>query len=318
MANEHGCAPYWRPVRRLCSSTFAMRGCSWPLADPRLFVTFVAGVQEATQSGIPAVRLLVAVGGPLWVGLLLAFFFGRSNRMSWLALLWFVLLLVPHMDALLGRRPTETRMYALMMVPLLLGSTVGWASVADRAATWKVSRAVIPALAALAVATIVAVSQSETYQLLRQLPGGWRLQYVREWLSPPNYERLSYSIDELRQLTQFVYGRREATVLVPEEGKLEENLRIISYLAPAHTPLASALDDDEATLLCQNKILRPSVEHVMFCIERPLGRTTGDPRQEVEVLYLRTRSVSGHSPSDQHVRIVFQTKGLELVDRPVP
>ena len=286
----------------------------WPLADPRLLVMLAAGVQEATQSGTSSVKLLVAAGGPLWVGLLLAVRFGPSNRMSWFALIWLVLLLVPHMDALLGRRQTELRMYAPILVPLLFGSTVGWGSAVDRAAKGKVGRAVIPLMAILVVA-IITVSQSETYQLLRQLPGGWRLQYAREWLSPPSYERLSYAVDELGQLSQFVYGRREATVLVPDEGKLEENLRIIWYLAPAQSQVARGKDDPAATLLCQKRILRPRIEHVMFCTERPMSRTIGDPEPEIEVLYLRQRNDPTGSADRQGEKTVFQTTGFELVSR---
>jgi len=121
----------------------------WPLADPRLLLTFTAGVQEAPQSGLPAVKLLVAAGGPLWVGVLLAIYLGRSNRVLWLALIWCFLLLLPTMDALLGKRQTETRMYAVVMAPLLIASSIGWASAFARAADGRIHRAVIPLAATM-------------------------------------------------------------------------------------------------------------------------------------------------------------------------
>ena len=42
------------------------------------------------------------------------------------------------------------------------------------------------------------------YRLLGTLPGGWRLQYVKTFLSPPPYERLDYPVEELEaQQTAF-------------------------------------------------------------------------------------------------------------------
>jgi hypothetical protein len=312
----------WMPAAMAAGTTalllyLAYAWYFWPLADPRLLLTFSAGVQDAPRSGLPATNLLVAAGGPLWIGLLIAVWHGRSNHLTWLAVLWLVLMLLPHADAFLGLRQTEARMYTLIMPALLLGSTVGWATAAQRVAIGQAGLPLVAAMTACALAAI-AVSQLETYQLLRQLPGGWRLQYVRQWLSPPNYERLSYRIDELQQISQFVYGRRDPTVLVPEEGRLEENFRIIWYLGPSRAVTMRAPRSSVGALMCRNRVLRPDVEHVVFCTERPLVPTSGNPQPDLQLLYLRLRSARSDSGGGENNGTVFQTASLELVTRPAP
>jgi len=291
----------------------------WPIADPRLLLTFTAGVQEAPQNGLPAAKLLVAAGGALWVGLLLAIYLDRSSPVLWFALIWCFLLLLPTMDALLGKRQTETRMYSVVLAPLLIASSIGWASAFARAADGRIHRAIIP-LAATMAALIIAVSQAESYQLLRQLPGGWRLQYVRAWLSPPSYERLSYPVRELQQVSRFAYSRRTLTVLVPEQGRLDEHLRIVRYLAPTDVQRKPEAGQQalEVQVVCKGELLRPDVSHVMFCSEPPLLRGRGDAAGDIEVLFLRERSDPAAGIATDDESIVLQTNSLELFARTVP
>jgi len=289
----------------------------WPLADPRLLLLFTAGVQEAPQSGVAAVKLLVAAGGPLWVGLLIALACGRRSPALRLALIWLFLLLLPHLDALFGKRQTEMRMYAMVMAPLLIASSIGWASAIAGTGRKNVVRAVMP-LMAICSAAIIALSHDESYQAIRQLPGGWRLQYVRQWLSPPSYERLSYPVHELQEISDFLYARPEPTVLIPEQGRLDEYLRIVWYLAPVPTHDRSPLDrsEDAGVLTCRGRQLRPSESHVMFCSEPPAIRQGGD--SPIQLLYLRQRGDPSGPAGTRNERTVFQTKSLELVPLTAP
>jgi hypothetical protein len=200
------------------------------------------------------------------------------------------------------------------MAPLLVASTAGWAALIARMSERRSSPAVLALTAALAFG-IVLVSQAESYQVLRQLPGGWRLQYAREWLSPPAYERLSYPVNELNDISQFLYRRSIHTVLVPDHGKLEENLRVISYLAPNSPPVAAPSVETVPVIQCGTRTFRPAVDHVAYCLEPPAGESAESAGTTVEVLFLRPRSgvrEYGVSPDET---VIYYTNSLELVRR---
>lgn len=291
----------------------------WPLADPRLLLVFTSGVQDAPLGGVPAVKLLFAAGGPLWIGLLFALAEHRRSPALWLASIWLLLVLIPHSDALLGRRQTEMRMYAMAMPPLLIASSVGWAAAIASAAEKK-SRAVWIALMAIGSVLIITLAHAESYQLLRQLPGAWRLQYVRAWLSPPSYERLSYPVQELQDISNYLYARPEPAVVIPEHGRLDEHLRIIWYLAPepGGGKRRSDPEQDAGELTCRGRPLRPAQDHVVFCSEAPEIRGAGGRPNAVPLLYLRQRRDPADAPGPGGETTVYQTKTLELVASSAP
>lgn len=212
----------------------------WPLADLRLFLIWINAQETLPPNPSWPIKAFVAAGGLLWIGLFLAVRYKYKEAVLWVALSWLVLFLLPYLQTIYLGRHAEVRYFVPVMLPLLLGSTIGWASLVDRAGA-KQLHAGLVALLGATVITLGLLSQAESYGWLRQLPGGWRLQYAKEWLSPPNYERLSYPVEELDEISRYVYGRKERTMIVTEESKLEEYLSIVEYLEP---PAAMGGDQD--------------------------------------------------------------------------
>lgn len=286
----------------------------WPLPDPRLVPIFAAAFRTGVQNPVAPIKLWIVAGGMLWVGLLLAFRYRVRSPAFWLALGWLALVTLPYLDTIIHHRLSVVRQFALIMPSLLLASSIGWSALLKRSAAGNSSRRTLPLLLA-GIAVLLALSHAETYKLLAQLPGGWRLQYVKAFLSPTPYERQSYPVDDLAAISRFVYARRQPTIVVRGNDVAEEHLTIISYFGP---PLSrSSIDQfyasDEHMGMCGAKKIQLALEPVMYCSDPPAAETLAKlAAAGVRILYLQQRSgtAARQSPED---KAAFMTKNLVLL-----
>lgn len=246
----------------------------WPLPDPRLLLIFAQAHQvEGHMNAVPTFKLWFAAGGLLWLGLLPALFLNRRNRALWFAFGWLALLTLPYFKGLVtGVGHAQVRMYTLMLPALLLAAVTGLAPMLEWARRGTAGKVLLTILLTLAVA-LAAVSHQETYASLRNQPGGWRLQYVRAFLSPPPYERLHYPLQDLQVIGGALYQNGAQSVVVLGEGLPEEYFNILAYLGPS--PRRSKIErysvtPDTAPMgYCGVRAVRPEDGPVWFCLEAP-------------------------------------------------
>lgn len=246
----------------------------WPLPDPRLLLIFAHAHQvEGGLNAVPAFKLYIAAGGLLWLGLVPALFLNRRNGALWFALGWLALLTLPYFKGLVtGVGHAQVRMYTLMLPPLLLAAVTGLAPLLELARRGAAGKVLLSGLLAMAI-TLAAVSHQEIYASLRNQPGGWRLQYVRAFLSPPPYERQHYPLQDLQVIGRALYESGAQYVVVPGEGIPEEYLNILAYLGPS--PRRSKIEryavtpDTAPMAYCGVRAVRPEDGPVWFCLEAP-------------------------------------------------
>jgi hypothetical protein len=153
-------------------------------------------------------------------------------------------------------------MVAFLVLPLFIASTFGWSGVFQRLLNsrrwtqWKILAVFVT------LSLLVAISHDVTYQILRNLPGGWRLQYVRNILLVPNYQRKSYPIYSMELISDRLYANDVAKVVFVSEEIDIDSVNLIRYLGP---PYHQELD---LTLYPEPQVWRgdpiPGVESVVF------------------------------------------------------
>lgn len=284
----------------------------YPLANPKLFITFAMAEHSNPLNVVAPVKLWIVAGGMLWVGLLLALRYQFQRPVVWLSLAWLTTVTLPHYHALLQGGIAQARFFAIVMPPLLLASTVGWAGLLDRVESLSAHRMTLPMIVA-SISVLIALSHSETYRWIRELPGGWRLQSVKSYLSPPPYERLDYPLEELEEITRFLYREDGPTLVVIDKGVPEEYSNIILYFG-SRLPDVDQFDSTRKSIgECGRKKLFPDVEPVMFCTVPPSDRTVQDANGKIRLLQLRRLDSLVDSEDPFLARALFRTKGLLLL-----
>jgi hypothetical protein len=281
----------------------------WPLTDPRLFLTFAAAHEKQAANAVAPIKLWFAAGGLLWLGLIAGMLHGRDRRALGFALAWLFLLTLPYLGGLLSGRPAQARMYTLILLPLLLAAAYGAASLLSAVKERRMGRTA--SVAWLAAALFLGlVSHSETYRWLRELPGGWRLQQIRAFLSVPPYERIDYPLDQLASISGVLYAQPGRSVLILDKQVPEEYLNLIAYMGPA--PKRSkvalyALPAAEDLGQCGKRTIRFDRSDVFFCLDPP-----EETRRLVEkgIHILRLERASHSAMRDQ---ALAATAGLSLV-----
>lgn len=281
----------------------------WPLPDPRLILMFQRAHDEIPDNAIPPIKLFVAAGGLLWIGFALALAFARRERALWFALGWLGLVFLPYAPSIFQERPAQVRIFALVMPPLMIAATVGAAALVER---WRAQRlsSTVPWLLTTLILSAVAVSHAEPYALLRKAPGGWRLQYVKEWFSPPNYERLSYPLDDLQKLTTFLYGDHLSKVLVIDRPKNAELVSLVEVLRPnGRAPMPGSVT--ARVTLC-GRVHDFSHSGLSSCLLPPSKDEFDRLGGQVRVLYLQR--LDGDTVAEQPAagRTVFRSGPLAL------
>lgn len=207
-----------------------------PLADPRLYLAF-ADLLRSYAPNPPGhfLRLVVIAGGLSWVGVLLALFQRPWARGVGFGLVWLGLTGLPWLfQAVLGSA-AQSRMFVMAWPPLLLLASLGWAATFERARRLRRVRGMIGPIAVAGLCALVSVPAS--YAGLRQLPGAWRLQYLRAWLVPDPVERRSYPLQTLASMRDAIHTAAvPALVIVDPRWQRRGNLDILRFLGPEHGP----------------------------------------------------------------------------------
>jgi hypothetical protein len=232
--------------------------------------------------------------------------------MVWAALGWGLLSLLPFLPAIVESRPAQVRVFALSMAPLLMASTAGMALFVDRLVERKVHWA-MPWIIGSTVVAGIALSQAESYSVLRGSPGGWRLQYIKEWLSPPKYERVSYPLDDLQAISQYAYGDSSPKVIIIEHQRNEEMLGVIYYLRPVIEEGAAGAAPMQRTYACgRDQDLRAF--RVMLCLTVPNRAEVEPLGADVRMYYLRRLEPDARASAFAGGEVVFRAGELALVD----
>jgi hypothetical protein len=214
---------------------------SWfffPLTDPRLAVHF----SEATAKFAMArhahladgafariAKQMLAANGLLWVGAILGLPLLRTSRAYRFGFAWLLLSLVPAAVALTHATTTQTRVFTTMTPTLVVLSTLGWAEFLSGFARGR--HRVAAVLLAGTCVLLLLISQPATYSTLRALPGMWRLQYAREFLSPMAYERVDFRLPELVTLERAIARAGSDTLVVASpEMQAADHIMVLQYL----------------------------------------------------------------------------------------
>lgn len=208
-----------------------------PLADPRLYLAFADLLR--TYAPVPAghmFRLFVIAGGLLWIGVLLALLHRPWHGGIRFGLVWLALTTLPWlMQAVLGSA-AQSRMFVMVWPPLFLLSVLGWAAAFEWARRLPRRRNLIGPM--VVAAWCVLVSVPATYTVLHELPGAWRLQYLRAWLVPDLFERRSYPVNTLLAMRDAIdAGGEPALVIVDPMLRSRSNIDILRFLGPPHGPV---------------------------------------------------------------------------------
>ncbi len=227
-------------VAVLCFAVYA--SIYRPLADPRLYMTFANLLRSyAPSSPGHFFRLYVIGGGLLWIGMLLALIVRPWHRGVGFGAIWFALTALPWvMQAGLGAA-AQSRMFVMSWPPLILLCALGWTALFERARRVRRRHAAVATFAAL-LAVCALVSIPASYAVLGELPGGWRLQYLRSWLVPDLYERRTYPVRTLVAMRDAIHsGGEPALVIIDSRLRGRSNLDILRFLGPPHGPAGGDL-----------------------------------------------------------------------------
>ena len=210
----------------------------YPLGSPLVYFTWAGWVGERWSSANKQYGYVffVRAGGLLWIGLLIYIARRRISTLGAMALIWLLLLIIPWVPWLFQQGATQTRHYALVMMPLMILSSLGWAGALKRAELSPTYRRFL--LAALPFACVLGlISHTHNYQWVRQAPGLWRLDTLwSDWpLGPSAFEQPTYPVDEAIQLSRNIYEVDSPTVVLRSKKiHLEDFLYLIRFFGPSY------------------------------------------------------------------------------------
>jgi hypothetical protein len=267
---------------------------SWllfPLTDPRLFLPFSESAAALHSGGTPARigKELIAANGLLWLGTVLALPLIKTNKAFLFGSIWLALLLVPAGFAVANNNSTQVRMFTTLAPSLFVLSTLGWSNIFSDVTQGK--SMVKLTLALFMCAFLVMVSQPASYSIVRTLPGMWRLQFIRQYLAPMQFERIDYNLPELSRIRDFLDKFKQPFIVVASDGlQAADHIMIIEYLDLACSkgdwqsqPNKSCNENVDSTSL-QVYLADMSAEDIHFVESLP---------KNIHVLLLRTSKEQG-------------------------
>jgi hypothetical protein len=278
----------------------------YPMADPTLFLQF-ATVQHGFHRGGSPLMFMVAGGGLLWIGFVLSICRFATSAVVRFAALWLALQFIPFALGAINGIPAQTRMYALTMPSLMLLSTAGLKVLSQRG-----SHFVVKAGIGIFTLLLLVVSNSFLYASFRTLPGVWRMDVIRAYLSPPRYEKMVYPVGDLAEISRFIYGNVEPVVFVRQDSVPQDYTNLIRYFGP---PVAARSDialggDPTNGGECGQKVLKNAAEQVVFCTH--LSAINLAPLRGRRLLSLESKE---HQPVTAFPkRRIFDKSGITVYD----
>lgn len=275
----------------------------FPLADPLLFGKF-GEVWGNLYGGFKAeillkdLTVLLVGGGLLWFGALLSLFQVRNSLVLKFGWTWFLISIVPWIlrYAAAGGAQIEVRMFTLLLPPLFITSTVGWANLAGKLEEgqkwirWKLVAVIFP------ISVAVAISHDGPYNWLRDLPGGWRLQYLKGPLRVPLYQRKSYPLEAMSEVSAQLYSDNSLKLVLVSPEIEFDGVNLIRYLGPAYS------QDTDLTMYREPQVWKggpiPDVEPVVFRKLTDQGRLDNKGKEYYSVWILRRRGSAIDNPGE--------------------
>lgn len=277
----------------------------YPLANPQLLINFAGGLDTKNVNiGMLRYKQLLVGGGFLWIGAVVSTRSLSNSSKAFFAFGWLLLSIFP--SFIFGVRP-ETRMLTIMLFPpLLLSSTLGWAELINSPKARLTDKYSL-LIAIVLTAGLFCISNQSIYNRLREIPGGWRLSYVRTCLIVPPYQEIAYPLDELSQLSRVIYDKEISTMLVCSRSIDQEKMNIIRFLGSSYSREADlALQGDPTNLTSCDRKWPTTNEPVAFCNMLTQERLLESCRNNIRVLLLRSNGDIEHELS-------FAPKGEELL-----
>jgi len=282
----------------------------YPLSDPRLFLLF-GKLQQNFHGGVSPLKLMIASGGVLWLGVVLSVAYAKRSPVIQFAFAWLALQFVPFAIGAIAGMPSQTRMYSLAMPTLMLLSTQGITCLIERPA-----RPLFKAVIGFAIAAILIVSNPLLQSALRLMPGIWRLDPARSYFTLPKYEKVTYPVGGLAQISRFIYGISQPIVFLRDESIPQEYANLLRFFGPRHAAKndVALLGDPTNGGDCTKKVSKAPDEPVVFCTkltDNDIGRFSG------KRLFLMTRQpIQSQVPMQK--TILLEVKGLLISELKVP
>lgn len=261
-------------------STFIAAGCYisyaiyfYPLANPINLIRFADSLKNGNLNlgGYPALPQLFVAAGLLLIGWIISTFYNIKKPLFWFTFTWFFLIILPYIDTLINDYIIQVRILALIMLPLMIASTYGWATLLESNKIPPKQKQTTLYLLVFISITLIAISQAESYRMLRKLPGGWRLQYVQQYLSTPNFQRKYFPLKELDIVSKLLYQNTSRNLIFwnkDNNPEYDEYIAILRYLAPGKMQVTNFFQDfspNEGS--CQANINYSGIEPVSFCTD---------------------------------------------------
>ena len=277
-----------------------------PLAYPWHGFAFIKSMKmgEHEHDGVPGYKLMFAAGGLLWIGALSSLGWLRQSsvlRLGWLWLVGCALLSIP---TIFFGAFSQTRMLTTIIPPLFLLSAGGWAMLL-RKGLWHTKPIAMIGLGFC----LFLISEPTTYTRLRNLPGGWKLQYARAFLVAPKYERINYLPQEMRELSNILYTASRPTVLICTKeitGEYRNMIRFFGTGYPVDADLAMVVDPVNPKK-CEDSSPNPN-EPVVFC-----NGYTDPARMKIDTEHYRLLVLHPtNSPTSFNAKMLLGTKTFAL------
>jgi len=280
--------PWWRTYVCAGSTTLACyllyAWYFYPLANPYLFILFAKYQPSWGREWTAPIYISMSVaGGLLWIGgcaSMIAMTRWTAVRM---ACAWGGMTLLPAMPYLISNAlymvPLQVRMLTVTVVlPLLLASTLGWASFWPENHRWLRYSVV-----AVTVSTVLLgiIAMVPAVGRLQGFPGFGMLNHIRAFLLVPRYERKTYRFDEMNRISHVLYSQNTPVLLVYEQhGIGGEDLALIRFFGPPYPPQANlTMIQAHYDVQCEESMpAPPNLEKVSYCI----GMTTAKLHQFLE------------------------------------
>lgn len=266
----------------------------YPLADPRLFLTYEKDISVVPRT-VSAFHDLGAAGGLLWIGVVISVLSFRRWPVSRLALGWAALILLPAVPYLVRGAPIQARMLSTLVLPFLIASACGWGYVwAQRRA--RTSGRLLLGAGITSGALLMALSWSVVYDSVVKIPMLWRAQYVRQVISPPRYEEHSYYYDELNRISAAVYDGARPGYLLSDPSVSQEDLNLVRFFGPPYERSMTLVRRGDPTNAKPCATAKgDAVEPVVYCTGLPVDSHARARAEDVPIFYLtrgRKRSSS--------------------------
>lgn len=293
----------------------------YPLANPFNLIRFAESLKAGNVNigGYPAFPQLFVVCGLLLTGWAISTFLNIKKPVFWLAFAWFFLLILPYLSALINNRILQVRMLSLIMLPLMIGSTLGWATLIERNKIPQQKNQFTLYVLVFISTALFAISQAESYKVLRNLPGGWRLQYVKKYLSPPSFQRKNFPLKELETISKLVYSSTDRNLIFwnkDDNPEHDEYIYILRYLADGKMKIVNYFQDLAPTEgECNFSMRYTGIEPVVYCTDASYEKNISDLINEAETWAMTSGSCSPVLVT-QNDSILFQSERFSICPWP--